>query len=148
MPRSYQTGDTLKQLLARSLYLLFNHDSKWTDSEKYRAGLLFDGFPEINDACNPYVRMGDIFQKATSKEVAFKGLSLWYNEVESSGLESFRTVARYIQNTYLNILNFFNNRSTNASAESFNAKVKSFRASSRCVRDVNFFLFRLANIYA
>ncbi|WP_367187091.1 transposase [Mucilaginibacter sp.] len=45
-------------------------------------------------------------------------------------------------------LNFFNNRSTNASAESFNAKIKAFRATSRGVRDTTFFLFRLAKIYA
>nr|WP_025069543.1 transposase [Bacteroides propionicifaciens] len=47
-----------------------------------------------------------------------------------------------------NIVQFFNNRSTNASAESFNAKIKSFRASLRGVRDVNFFIYRLTKIYA
>ena len=147
-PEILSNGDTLKQLLARSRYLLFKHGSKWTDTQKHRAELLFARFPEIKEAYNLSVKMGDIFQKATSKEAAFKRLALWYNEVESSGLESFRTVARSIQTHYLNILNFFNNRSTNASAESFNAKVKSFRAASRGVRDINFFLFRLTNIYA
>ena len=37
---------------------------------------------------------------------------------------------------------------TNASAESFNAKIKAFRSTQRGVRDVNFFLFRLTKIYA
>ncbi|MBI1222038.1 MAG: DDE transposase, partial [Bacteroidetes bacterium] len=37
---------------------------------------------------------------------------------------------------------------TNASAESFNAKIKAFRAQHRGVRNVNFFLFRLAKLYA
>ncbi|HET6555944.1 MAG TPA: DDE transposase, partial [Prolixibacteraceae bacterium] len=35
-----------------------------------------------------------------------------------------------------------------ASAESFNAKIKAFRASFRGVRNVSFFLFRLSKIYA
>ncbi|NLC49063.1 MAG: transposase, partial [Bacteroidales bacterium] len=48
---------------------------------------------------------------------------------------------------YEEILNFFTNRSTNASAESFNAKIKAFRASLRGVTDIKFFLFRLAKIY-
>ncbi|MEO6282794.1 MAG: transposase [Dyadobacter sp.] len=39
-------------------------------------------------------------------------------------------------------------RSTNASAESFNAKIKFFRSSSRGMRDISFFLFRLSKIYA
>ncbi|MEQ9426102.1 MAG: transposase, partial [Cyclobacteriaceae bacterium] len=67
---------------------------------------------------------------------------------EKAGFKSFRTVARTIQNHYLSILNFFDNRSTNASAESFNAKIKAFRNQFRGVRNVEFFLFRLANIYA
>ena len=46
------------------------------------------------------------------------------------------------------ILNYFDNRSTNASAESFNAKVKAFRAQFRGVRDIPFFIFRLAKIFA
>jgi len=46
------------------------------------------------------------------------------------------------------ILNFFDNRSTNASAESFNAKIKNFRAQLRGVTDVKYFLLRLQNIYA
>jgi len=46
-----------------------------------------------------------------------------------------------------NILNYFINRSTNASAESFNAKLKGFRAVVRGVRDKKFFLFRIAKLY-
>ena len=49
---------------------------------------------------------------------------------------------------YDEILNFFVNRSTNASAESFNAKIKEFRANLRGVVDVEFFLYRLTKIYA
>jgi len=49
---------------------------------------------------------------------------------------------------YKNILNYFDNRSTNASAESFNAKIKEFRRQFRGVRNVDFFLFRLTTIFA
>ncbi|MDO8592965.1 MAG: DDE transposase, partial [bacterium] len=38
--------------------------------------------------------------------------------------------------------------STNASAESFNAKLKSFRSIVRGVRDIKFHLFRVAKLYA
>ena len=49
---------------------------------------------------------------------------------------------------YMNILNYFDNRSTHASAGSFNAKIKAFRAQFRGVRNVDFFLFRLTTIFA
>ena len=147
-PEILPNGDTLKQLLARSRYLLFKHHSKWSATQKQRAEILFEKFPEIKDAYDLSIKLGDIFKNAKVKEVAFKKLALWYNEVENAGIESFRTVSRSLQIHYISILNFFNNRSTNASAESFNAKIKAFRATSRGVRDINFFLFRLANIYA
>ncbi|WP_460760962.1 transposase [Niabella terrae] len=51
------------------------------------------------------------------------------------------------QHHYNDILNYFNKRSTNASAESFNAKIKAFRNQFRGVRDTRFFLFRLSNIF-
>ncbi|WP_418573975.1 transposase, partial [Phocaeicola sp.] len=48
----------------------------------------------------------------------------------------------------LEIINFFEKRSTNAASESFNAKIKSFRSQFRGVKDKAFFLFRLAKIFA
>ncbi|WP_449506095.1 transposase [Chryseobacterium caseinilyticum] len=45
-----------------------------------------------------------------------------------------------------NILNYFERRSTNASAGSFNAKIKNFRLQLRGVRDRTFFLFRLSKL--
>jgi len=68
--------------------------------------------------------------------------------VEQSGFKSFNTIARTINLHHNNILNYFDNRSTNASAESFNAKIKAFRAQYRGVGNVNFFLFRLMKIFA
>ena len=45
------------------------------------------------------------------------------------------------------VLNYFNNRSTNASAESFNSKIKGFRAQVRGVADMSFFLYRMVKIF-
>ncbi|MGH9877895.1 MAG: ISAon1 family transposase [Nitrososphaerales archaeon] len=147
-PQLLPNGDTLKQLLVRSRYLLFKHPRLWNKEQKQRADILFTLYPRLHQAYLLANRLGEIYRQCTSKEQAFKKLALWYNDVEAGGIESFRTVARSIRNHYLDILNFFKHRSTNASAESFNAKIKAFRATARGVRDVEFFLFRLANIYA
>jgi len=92
--------------------------------------------------------MGEVYCTITSKEQAFKKLALCYNDVKAAGLASFKTLARTIQTHYLGKLNFFNNRATNAAAESFNSKVKAFRNAMRGVSDVEFFLFRLSKLYA
>lgn len=147
-PEILSNGDTPKQLLARSRYLLFKCNTKWTASQAQRAEILFERYPSIKEAYELSMKLGYIFDNTYDKGIAYTRLAQWYDKVEKYGLESFGTVARSIQLNYLTILNFFNNRSTNAAAESFNAKIKAFRAVSRGVRDVNFFLFRLAKIYA
>jgi hypothetical protein len=43
-----------------------------------------------------------------------------------------------VEINYDSILNYFDNRSTNASAESFNAKIKAFKNQFRGVRKVDF----------
>ena len=123
-PEILPNGDTLKQLLARSRYLLFKHHIKWTAIQKHRAELLFERYPQLKKAYQISLKLGDIFKLCKSKEQAFKQLALWYNVVEDCGIDAFKTVARSIKANYLSILNFFINRSTNASAESFNAKVR------------------------
>ena len=89
-----------------------------------------------------------IFSKNTHKDAARLSLARWYDKVDKSGLKSFNVIAATLYEHYDEVLNFFVNRSTNAFAESFNAKIKSFRAALRGVSDIKFFLFRLSSIYA
>jgi transposase len=141
-------GDTIKQLLARSRFLLFKHYSKWTDNQKERADILFELFPDIRKAYELLQKLSYIYQNTSAKSIALTKLARWYDEVEKANFKSFNTISRTIQLHYRTILNYFDNRSTNASAESFNAKIKAFRSQFRGVRDIPFFLFRLTKIFA
>ena len=147
-PELLSNGDTKRQLLARSRYLLFKSKSKWTPSQITRAELLFKLYPSIERAYNLSQGLSHIFENNTNKNVARLKLAQWYNKVEEAGFKSFNTISRTIQIHYQTILNYFNNRSTNASAESFNAKIKDFRRQFRGVRDIPFFLYRLTKIFA
>lgn len=147
-PELLPNGDTLKQLLARSRHLLFKHPSRWTESQKQRAELLFIRFPKLKKAYDLGIALGDIFNKCRDKTLAFTKLGLWHNQVENSGILSFESVARSIAAHHPQILHYFDNRSTNASAESFNAKLKAFRSVFRGVRDTTFFLYRVMKLYA
>lgn len=145
---TFENGDSLKQLLARSRYLLFKKESLWTNSQKQRAEILFREYPDIKKAYYLSMQLGLIYHQAKTKDVALTRLARWYNQVDRSGFLPFGTIARTIQAHYLNIINFFDRRSTNAASESFNAKIKAFRSQFRGVRDKTFFLFRLAKLYA
>ena len=147
-PELLSNGDTHRQLLARSRYLLFKSKTKWTPRQMERAEIVFKLYPTIEKAYNLSQGLSYIFENNTDKNIARLKLAHWYNEVELSEFKSFNTIARSIQMHYESILNYFNNRSTNAAAESFNAKIKEFRAQFRGVRDVKFFLYRLTKLYA
>ena len=129
-------------------HLLFKSPDKWTKSQKIRAELLFKQFEDIKHVYYYSLELGKIFSTNYDKDVARAKLALWYNKIEEYGYDTFTTVANSIENHYERILNFFVNRSTNAAAEAFNAKIKAFRASFRGVVDMSFFLFRLAKVYA
>jgi len=146
-PNVLENGDTPKQLLARSRHLLFKRKDNWTPSQIHRAEILFSNYPSLEQAYNLAQSLGHIYS-LKDKGIAFTRLAQWYNQVEQLGFKSFNTIARTIQSHYLTILNYFERRSTNAAAESFNAKIKALRAQFRGVRNVSFFLYRLAKIYA
>lgn len=144
----FENGDSRKQLLARSIYLLYKKESLWTESQRIRARILFREYPDIKKAYYLAMRLGLIYHQCHHKDVALTRLARWYNEVEKSGFLAFGRVMRSIQTHYQEIINFFDRRSTNAASESFNAKIKEFRTQFRGVKDRAFFLFRLSNIYA
>ena len=144
----FLNGDTRKQLLARSRYLLYKTREKWTSSQKLRAKILFSEYPDLEKAYNLSDGLRKIYNQNIEKSVAMLKLAHWFKEVEESGFKSFNTLTRTIILNYNDILNYFNARSTNASAESFNAKIKNFRMQLRGVRDKSFFLFRLSKLFA
>lgn len=148
IPNTYKNRDTHKQLLARSRYLLYKNPENWSDSQKQRAEILFREYPDIKRAYNLNQQLRSIYNSSSSKAVAMTKLAHCYKEVEESGFKQFNTVMNTFTNHYRDILNYFENRSTNASAESFNAKIKAFRAQFRGVRNVKFFLYRLTQINA
>ncbi|MBR4155466.1 MAG: transposase [Bacteroidales bacterium] len=145
---TFENGDTRRQLLARSRHVVMKHRSKWTDSQKRRARILFREYPAIEEAYNVSMKLTDIFNTRCHKGIALAKLARWYNEVERLNCKFFNSVIQTMQNNYATIANYFDNRSTNASAESFNAKVKAFRSQFRGISDIPFFIFRLATLFA
>ena len=140
-------GDTLRQLLARSRYLLFKLPHQWTLDQQKRAVLLFKLYPNIKKAYDLHLAFRKIFnQKEGSK--ANIDLTLWITEATQSGIHYMAAAATSILHHKQRILAFFNNRATNAHAESLNAQIKLFKANLRGVKDTKFFLFRLSKIFA
>jgi len=147
-PEVFANGDTEKQLLARSRYLLFKSRDHWTKKQQARARILFDRYPDLETAYNLTDELRGIYSTTKSEPQGYTRLARWYLHVEQAGYDAFNTVKETVQQHYQDILHFFICRATNASAESFNAKIKAFRAQLRGIVDMRYFFYRLIKIYA
>ena len=146
--QTFENGDTKKQLLARSRYLLFKSKGRWHESQQKRSEILFKEFPELENAYNLSMMFRNCYEQSHSIDEARESFEKWYQKVEEKNIDSFIVSAESVRLHETTILNYFIARSTNASAESFNAKLKSFRSVVRGVRDKKFHLFRVAKLYA
>ena len=147
-PYEYPNGETLKQLLARGRYLLYKASNQWSRSQKIRAQILFSIYPDLQKAYYYVLEFRRIYQNKKNKTDARKAFNRWMDKAHQNLPEEFNSAARSLRHHMEYILNFFKERSTNASAESFNAAIKHFRALQKGVKDQKMFLYRMEKLYA
>ena len=147
-PVRMENGETKPQIMARSRHIILMHKTKWNTQQQERAAILFMMFPKLEEAYNIYLELVDIFNKKSKPAEARLNLARWYNKVEAFGDDGFSKVIETFENHNATIVNYFQDRLTNASAESFNAKIKAFRTQFRGVGDIKFFMYRLATLYS
>src|SRR5690606_24485939 len=71
VPNRLENGDTEKQLLARSRYLLFKGEDRWTPSQWHRSEILFRRYPDLEKAYRLSRSLARIYQTSKKKGVAF-----------------------------------------------------------------------------
>lgn len=147
-PVKARNGETWAQILVRTKRSLMVSRDKWSVVQSQRMEILFENYPEIEHAYKVMQRLREIFNEKVDYLKGGEMLVKWFKDVEALGREHFNTVIRTFKNNYKTIINYFRSRATNASAESFNAKIKMFRTQLRGVSDPLFFIFRLCKIFA
>lgn len=75
-----ENGDTTKQLLARSRYLLFKSQDKWTPKQVHRAEILFNRYPKLETAYRLTRELSTIYRQTDLKGVGFSKLAKWYDK--------------------------------------------------------------------
>ena len=146
-PKVYSNGDTERQLLARSTYVLYKSPGKWTKKQRLRATILFKNYPVLKRMYQHTQAFRSIYEMRCP-EKAIERLRDWIALTNKFKLSEFNTAANSIHNHLENIANYFKKRLTNAFAESFNAKVKRFRFNLKGVSDRIFFQYRLTKLFA
>jgi len=78
-PEILSNGDTLKELLARSRYLLYKLETQWTMNQAKRANILFEKFPQIKQAYKLVLQFRSIYNQ--TKIEAVNHFNEWKNIV-------------------------------------------------------------------
>ena len=142
------SGDTHNDLLKRSRYALTQTPDKWSGKRKVRMTPLFELYPPIKEAYDIVNKPRAIFRSSTlTRDTAGIKFQNRYNEVDKCHLREVKAARDAVESREDEIPNCFLNRATNAAAESFNSKIKSFHAQLRGVADLPFFMFRLCTIF-
>lgn len=146
-PPVLSNGDTQVELLTRSRNLLAQSGDKWGEHKKERAGLLFELYPQMREAYSLVCKIRDIFKRRMTREEAKAKLREWYRDVNACTFREIKSARDCIKARETEVLNYFINRATNASAESLNSKIKRFRAQLHGIADIPFFLYRVVTIF-
>ena len=146
-PEVLSNGDTKVELLTRSRNLLSQSGDKWGEHKKERAGLLFGLYPQLQEAYSLICKVRATFRQQLTVEEARLKLHEWYKDVNACTIWEVKSARDCIKSKEQEVLNYFINRSTNASAESLNSKMKGFRAQLHGVADIPFFLYRVSMIF-
>lgn len=146
-PKKLSNGETKADLLTHVRYPLTKNYNDWTDFQKEEMRLLFEIEPKMKAAYGLLCALRNIFSKKKDRKSAKKALHKWYKNVGRTRIREIISVRDTIKGKEEYVLNFFNNRSTNAPAESLNSKIKGLRAQVHGVSDLPFFMFRCFTIF-
>jgi transposase len=137
-------GETIKEILARSRYLLFRFQRQWTEVQEQRAEILFELFPEIKKAYSVICSFRSFYNcKVGNVGKARKSLEKWHRKAKVSHIPEIQNFLSTVKKHEPDILAYFVDGHTNAFAESLNSKFQRFIQSNYGIRDRNFFHFRI-----
>ena len=146
-PERLENGETPVEALTRCRKQLSMSREKWSATQEKRAKILFALYPKLEEAYNLINSLRTIFKNKTlTKETARQKFREWYGKVAACTLREVKSVRDTIRYYEDEILNYFDGRKTNASAESLNSKIKCFRTQVKGVMDIPFFMYRLATV--
>lgn len=146
-PALQANGETKVELLTRSRNMLSQSGEKWGDQKKERGRILFELYPQMQEGYSLICKVRSIFKEKLTVDQAEEKLHEWYKEVSNCTLREIKAARDCIKSKEKEVLNYFKNRSTNASAESLNSKLKGFKAQLHGVADIPFFLYRVCTIF-
>lgn len=145
--KKYANGETKKEILARGRWLLYKKSDDLTTSQEARAKILFELFPEIQTAYQYFLIFRKIYDKKEPEE-AKQQMTQWINLEPLIEIPEMKNFVSTVERHWVEIMNYFDTRQTNAFAESLNAKIQRFVISCFGFNDRDLFHFRIKKYFS
>ena len=146
----HSNGDTTLQLLARSRGLLFKFPDQWTFHQKARALVLFEAYPDIDEAYKLILEFRNWYKKTMypNQKIKERELNRILTKMRDVNIYQLSNAASMIKRNQGVILNYFVAHQTNALAEAINGIIQRFIRVNFGTKDLDFFLYRLKGYLA
>jgi transposase len=144
-------GESRIEMLTRSRYVLFKRQENWNVSQQKRAALLFEIYPQIKSTYELTQQIRQWLDKTNVGKYDWeieRQLIAWYDNAEQQKLPEVENLVRLIGSHEGIIMNYFIKGITNAKAEAMNNKIQKFITANYGVRDLDFFMYRLARYFS
>ena len=145
-PKKYRLNEThsetKKELITRLRYQLFKRQKDWSKNQKNRWDVIkkVEDFEEIIFS---YGIVSDLF-KIFDEEKNSITFQEWFTKISKrENIIEMQNSWRMIQNHLVRIMNYFNNRFTNAFAEWLNSQIQRFVSNLRWFKNQNYMLYRI-----
>ena len=150
--RKQANGETILQILSASNRALSQFEEKWGSIMKKRIKILFILFPEIEKMYKMITDFRRIYNVKSFGTHVFKNaktaLERWFVAVGASNISELQNFASTVKHHKHEILAYFKTGDTNAYAESLNAKLQRFLRENFGIKSLDFFLWRIRQIFA
>lgn len=133
----------IKDNLKGSRWVLVKNQANLSEKEQDKLALLYDTSPELKQLHQLKEAFRDIFETDHSREQAALSLAAWIEKVRAASLKSLDTFLNTLDNWGQQILNYFNQHTSQGFVEGMNNRIKLIMRRGYGYRNFDHFSFRI-----
>lgn len=151
VPRKLGNGETRLELVSRIRYQLFKRRKDWSTNQELRWKEL-QKRPEFADIDAAYGIVEEFYRIYDSDATRASAKSLWeewFRKISRfSNIRELQNAGRTVKNHLEGVLNYFEDRNTNAFAEGLHSRIRRLLSNSRGFRNRDYLFYRIKKAFA
>lgn len=137
--------------LQRCRFALNKSREKWTSEQTKNIESLFEKYEDLKNAYELTEKFRAWYHHSNQGKHRIeieKALFEWYEAVEKSKLDEFKSAKKMLEKHEVEIINYFFEKITSAKAERLNGKIERFVSNNYGIKNNDFVLYRIIGYFA